>query len=138
MSSTTQIEDPKHKTNQINAQEWLRVREEYYDMILEAVPPIDMTGNKFICSEPYSVDSKGDDTYFVGCINGSEYFGRYMTIEEYRQVVPGLVTSEVQHESILLVEPPNCKAYQAFLEDMELPNNENSRDRFNDWYEGGI
>lgn len=129
------IPKPKHMTNQINTQEWLKISEEYYDQILEAVPPIDMTGSKFICSEPYSDNDDGFALYFVGCINGSEYFGRHMTYKEYLQVRPELITSEKQHESIML-ETSNRKAYQAYLEDRELPNNEDSRDQFDDRYKG--
>ena len=123
-------------TNQISAHKWLEISEEYYNEILGAVPPIHMTGTKFICSEPYSSNDNRDELYFVGCVNKKSYYGQYMTIADYKKVVPNMITSEVLHESVMLINGENKKAYEAFLENEHLNNNSNAAEQFIERYKG--
>lgn len=121
---------------QISAHEWAEISEDYYNEILGAVPPIAMESNKFICSEPYSTNDDGGDIYFVGCINIAGRFGRYMTIADYKKVVPNMITSELKHESVMLINGENKRAYKAFLGNEYLDNNSNAAEQFIERYKG--
>ncbi|MCX5964886.1 MAG: antirestriction protein ArdA [Cyanobacteria bacterium] len=123
-------------TTQISAHEWLEISENYYDQILGAVPPLNMESNKFICSEKYSDDDDGNDLYFVGCINKTGHFGRYMTIADYKEVFPYMITSDLRHESVLLIDDDQVEAYKAFIENEQRSNSEESRTEFVERYRG--
>ena len=123
-------------TTQISAHDWLEISEEYYDEILGAVPPISMESNKFICSEPHDTNDDNDDIYFVGCINSAGHFGRYMTIADYKKVMPNMISSEVLHESVMLINGENKKAYKSFLENEHLDNNSAAVEQFVERYKG--
>ena len=73
-------------SDKINEHEWTKIDEEYYDQMLNILPPIDMSARKFISCEPYRDNAEGYPLYFVGHINAEGYHGRLMTLKDYRHV----------------------------------------------------
>ena len=73
-------------SDKINEHEWVEISEEYYDQMLNILPPLDMSARKFISSEPYRDNEEGETLYFVGHQKFPKYYGRLLTRKEYRHV----------------------------------------------------
>lgn len=77
---------PSEPSAKINPDTWINITEEKYHDMLEVLPPIDMTGTKFISSECYDCDEHDVDRYFVGLIlrEPTRYQARYLTLADYK------------------------------------------------------
>lgn len=73
-------------SDKINEGEWTKIDEEYYDQMLNVLPPIDMSDRKFISCEPYYDNAEGYPLYFVGHRNAEGYHAKLMTLKDYRHV----------------------------------------------------
>ena len=65
---------------------WLEISENYYDEMLEMLPPLHMSHNKFISSEPYRANKEGKNLYFVGREILGTFQARLMTVNDYKMV----------------------------------------------------
>ena len=70
----------------ITQDEWLEITEEYYEQMLEMLPPLHMSHNKFISSEPYRANKEGENLYFVGREISGTFQARLMTVNDYKMV----------------------------------------------------
>ena len=65
---------------------WLEISENHYHEMLEMLPPLAMSHNKFISSEPYRQNGQGENLYFVGRELPGTFQARLMTINDYKMV----------------------------------------------------
>jgi Protein of unknown function (DUF1419) len=63
---------------------WLEISEYYYNEMLECLPPLAMSHDKFISSEPYRQNSSGENLYFVGREVSDSFQARLMTVADYK------------------------------------------------------
>lgn len=62
---------------------WRQIDEYHYDWFLGCVPPVMMTSNGFLCSEPYTHQDDGQAVY-LGCrCHDGKFYAKLMTTREY-------------------------------------------------------
>ena len=71
---------------QITESTWTKISEDYYEQMLEILPPLHMGHNKFMSSEPYKTNGDGQNLYFVGRQVWGTFEARLMTQKDYREI----------------------------------------------------
>ena len=62
---------------------WIETTEEMYWEMLEAVPPVKMTGRHFLVGEAHHHNEQGEAVYACFKKAGTRFFARYLTVTQF-------------------------------------------------------
>ncbi len=65
--------------------QWLEIDEDYFDHLLNVLPPIFLDNNSFLSSEPFSHTEEGAAIYITAKKEGDSYYAKLATRIEYQE-----------------------------------------------------